>query len=563
MRTTSYLLLMLPENFIALMRHSSFAKLRVLCVILDEYHAWGEQCSYRTGMQDFKGLRARLPSKTQMVLISPVGGPDARRNAIASFGLDSRIRNLGQASPPPNITYRVYRFDLIDKYVRALLSDAMPLLVYVKSHRMMLEMYRLFQFWVDSGVLIATVLLYSAQMTAAHCVSTLQRFQDPCGGLVVIATGAIGMGVDLDIKSVWHIGVPEELGTLFNRGGRAGRRGGEATVVVFTIPSEAAKASDELKDFVGYIAPIVTPAGAKKKTHGFVCTICGSLRFVGAHCTVPRAILDVWTCANVNLACNQRICLKVVEQRFYLGQSMLKKVQEREGLFGCTCSVCSPFIAAEIEVNDSVMVISRGAYYGDVLRVLKVGKGKAQLMLGTGRKYTFSFESLVPVAPLATGDDQTNRGAGKQASKRVAGRKAAKQSSSRVLQDEATLRADLIAVARQHAYKQRLERVTILPDNVLDTICRTMPRENDCFWAQTFPDLEQRTDFADIVSSRAVEQEALTIEVRKPAVRKKAKSGSSVEYAPLAHDDEMAEQSDIDEQEFIQFVKNNKRNKRK
>jgi superfamily II DNA helicase RecQ len=135
-----------------------------------------------------------------------------------------------------------------------------------------------FMFWRKCGVISedCEILWYSAQATGiqrAHVVARLRTG----GSVICVATGALGMGMDATIRSVWRIGAPSTLGAYLNEAGRAGRDGKPAKCVLFNVARDTSSASEEMREYATVSAlDMRKPRGAKVK-HRFVCVKCSGM----------------------------------------------------------------------------------------------------------------------------------------------------------------------------------------------------------------------------------------------------------------------------------------------
>jgi superfamily II DNA/RNA helicase len=454
-RTGLTILVMLPETFLNL----RFVELASLMLVLDEAHLWHTWSGFRP-LQQFQSIQGHLP-RAQIILVSAVNPPSTRKLLAGLLGMSENAAVIGKPVIRENLRYIIHPLDRLDAIGRDLLAaDRFPAIWYVRSYEDGIRLRARFGEWERKGLFHGVVDMYAGLMSDQHKAVVLDRLR---GGeiQVVIASNALGMGVDIRVATVVIYGNVTTVDDAINSWGRAGRTGLPSLCYLLFDSSTLSTCSPEFQELVG--AGFTKPAGAKVKQR-FVCNLCNGMRWTDPS-KPPSA--PATTCASIGATCDAQTCLRVCEERYLDGKPLLTPPLRRPG---CNCSVCSPLEFVKPELGATVVCVSAGSeFYGQ--RGVVIAPSKATLMqvqvnvlFSCGRSRSMPFSHVFVVAPEKGDKFRVVR------KLRTIG------------EVDAQLHKVLLDIVTDVAASAYAEAVEVVPMALLDLVCRTLPDANDQVW---------------------------------------------------------------------------------
>jgi ATP-dependent DNA helicase RecQ len=206
--------------------------MNVNLIAVDEAHCisqWGND--FRPAYKNIKVLRELHPT-VNLIALTATAKPKVIDEIIAE--LDFIAPKIFKASfSRPNIAYNVvYSEDKLYDLERFLKLYRGASIIYVRSRKLSVEIHeQLEKLGFSSTFFHGGIPTKDKQERLNQWMNNQKE--------IMVATTAFGMGIDKpDVKTIFHINLPESLESYYQEAGRAGRNNEDAYAILLTNPSD-------------------------------------------------------------------------------------------------------------------------------------------------------------------------------------------------------------------------------------------------------------------------------------------------------------------------------------
>jgi ATP-dependent DNA helicase RecQ len=207
-------------------------QMNVNLIAVDEAHCisqWGND--FRPAYKNIKVLRELHPT-VNLIALTATAKPKVIDEIIAE--LDFIAPKIFKASfSRPNIAYNVvYSEDKLYDLERFLKLYRGASIIYVRSRKLSVEIHeQLEKLGFSSTFFHGGIPTKDKQERLNQWMNNQKE--------IMVATTAFGMGIDKpDVKTIFHINLPESLESYYQEAGRAGRNNEDAYAILLTNPSD-------------------------------------------------------------------------------------------------------------------------------------------------------------------------------------------------------------------------------------------------------------------------------------------------------------------------------------
>ena len=207
-------------------------QMNVNLIAVDEAHCisqWGND--FRPAYKNITILRELQPS-VNVIALTATAKPEVIDEIIAE--LDFITPKIFKASfSRPNIAYNVvYSEDKLYDLERLLKTHKGPSIIYVRNRKLTIEIHeQLEKLGFSSTFFHGGIPTKDKQLRLDQWMNNQKE--------IMVATTAFGMGIDKpDVKTVFHINLPESLESYYQEAGRAGRNNDKAYAILLTNKSD-------------------------------------------------------------------------------------------------------------------------------------------------------------------------------------------------------------------------------------------------------------------------------------------------------------------------------------
>ena len=207
-------------------------QMNVNLIAVDEAHCisqWGND--FRPAYKNISILRELQPS-VNVIALTATAKPDVIDEIITE--LDFITPKLFKASfSRPNIAYNViYSEDKLYDLERLLKTHRGASIIYVRNRKLTIEIHeQLEKLGFSSTFFHGGIPTKDKQVRLDQWMNNQKE--------IMVATTAFGMGIDKpDVKTVFHINLPESLESYYQEAGRAGRNNDKAYAILLTNKSD-------------------------------------------------------------------------------------------------------------------------------------------------------------------------------------------------------------------------------------------------------------------------------------------------------------------------------------
>lgn len=206
--------------------------LQINLIAVDEAHCvsqWGHD--FRPAYLKISKLKADFPD-VPFLALTATATQRVEEDVIANLGLQSP-EIFRKSFARENLAYMIYDAeDKLFRVSRILKKYPQPSIVYVRNRRACLETSAQLQ------ALGITCSYYHGGLQAKEKSQNMQLWMEE-KVQVMVATNAFGMGIDKgNVKTVFHLQLPENIENYYQEAGRAGRNGEKAFAVLLLSPSD-------------------------------------------------------------------------------------------------------------------------------------------------------------------------------------------------------------------------------------------------------------------------------------------------------------------------------------
>lgn len=227
-----------PERLLSLLDDRALSAVDVSLLVVDEAHCivtWGH--GYRPAFLALGEARRRLGGPATLALTASAD-PRMRRDIAAVLGLAEPATVVGSIVRD-NLSLDLVVVDDHRRALAAVVESALAVhgrtIVYVPTRALAEEVRDAV---ADQGRPATT---YHGGLDRAERADAIERIRR-CDRIVVAATTAFGMGIDLpDVRGVVHLDLPPSLVDYYQEIGRAGRDGRPATAVAVVTGSTSSR----------------------------------------------------------------------------------------------------------------------------------------------------------------------------------------------------------------------------------------------------------------------------------------------------------------------------------
>ncbi|WP_456440269.1 RecQ family ATP-dependent DNA helicase [Psychroserpens sp.] len=207
-------------------------QMNVNLIAVDEAHCisqWGND--FRPAYKNITILRELQPS-VNVIALTATAKPEVIDEIIAE--LDFITPKIFKASfSRPNIAYNVvYSEDKLYDLERLLKAHRGASIIYVRNRKLSIEIHeQLEKLGFSSTFFHGGIPTKDKQQRLDQWMNNQKE--------IMVATTAFGMGIDKpDVKTVFHINLPESLENYYQEAGRAGRNNDKAFAILLTNKSD-------------------------------------------------------------------------------------------------------------------------------------------------------------------------------------------------------------------------------------------------------------------------------------------------------------------------------------
>jgi ATP-dependent DNA helicase RecQ len=208
-------------------------------ITIDEAHCvsqWGHD--FRPAYLKISELKNHFP-KIPFLALTATATPKVREDIIT--GLKLKDPHFFQKSfARENIAYMV--FDVEDKLFRIeqiLKKNPQPSIIYVRNRKSCHDVAQQLQFLGFKAT------FYHGGLSSKEKDKNMQLWMQEEASIIV-ATNAFGMGIDkVNVKTVIHIQLPENMENYYQEAGRSGRNGEKAFAILLLSPSDTIQAESQ------------------------------------------------------------------------------------------------------------------------------------------------------------------------------------------------------------------------------------------------------------------------------------------------------------------------------
>ena len=223
-----------PERLQQELVQDRIKQMPVNLIAVDEAHCisqWGSD--FRPAYKNIQLLRQLQPS-VNVVALTASAKPEVVKDIIEELDF-IQPKVFKQSFLRSNLAYMVFHEN--DKYYRletSLKKYKEPSIIYVRNRKLTLEISS----FLKSKNISATYYhggLSNSEKDNNMTVWLQNKIQ------VMVATSAFGMGIDKpDVKTVFHLNLPESIESYFQEAGRVGRNGDKAFAIILKNNSDEA-----------------------------------------------------------------------------------------------------------------------------------------------------------------------------------------------------------------------------------------------------------------------------------------------------------------------------------
>ncbi len=201
-------------------------------IAIDEAHCvsqWGHD--FRPAYLKISNLKAAFPN-VPFLALTATATPRVQEDVIENLGLQNP-QIFKKSFARENLAYMIYDAeDKLYKVSRILQKYQQPSIIYVRNRKSASETVTHLQ---HLGI---TATFYHGGLQVKEKETNMQLWMEE-KVQVMVATNAFGMGIDkANVKTVFHIQLPDNLENYYQEAGRAGRNGEKAFAVCLQSPSD-------------------------------------------------------------------------------------------------------------------------------------------------------------------------------------------------------------------------------------------------------------------------------------------------------------------------------------